>query len=274
MASTFNGECLMGAAFMPPPIVPRPLPFLLPTSGCAPLTVAFADTTGGGTATVSWDLGDGTIRPDSAFIHTYAAPGSYDVRLTVRNGAGCTGDTLLEDVITVHPGVNGHIATTPNPTDTEHPDVTVDGTGSTGDIVTWWWDLGAADPTTSADPSFTATFPAEAGSYPVMLVVASAAGCVDTVRSVVVIVEPGVIEMPNVFSPNGDGRNDRFIPLNYNGTPGLLEVYNRWGQMIFSTRSLAQGWTGSGAPDGTYFYVVTADDPDQEKRTGHVTLVR
>ncbi|MBS1581696.1 MAG: PKD domain-containing protein, partial [Bacteroidetes bacterium] len=235
MASTFNGECLMGAAFMPPPIVPRPLPFLQPTSGCAPLTVAFADTTGGGTTTVSWNLGDGTELNDGAFAHTYTAPGSYDVLLRVQNDAGCTGDTLLQDAVVVHPAVTGQISAAPNPTDTEHPDVAFTGTG-TGGIVTWWWDLGAADPTTSADPSFTATFPAEPGSYPVMLVVTSAAGCVDTVRSVVVIVEPGVIEMPNVFSPNGDGRNDRFIPLNYNGTPGLLEVYNRWGQMIFSTR--------------------------------------
>lgn len=210
---------------------------------------------------------------DNTFSHTYTAPGSYDVLLQVRNTAGCIGDVLLTDAVVVHPAANGQINAAPNPTDTEHPEVLLIGTGG-DDILTWWWDLGLADPGTSDASAVSATFPAEPGDYPVMLVVTSEAGCVDTVRSVVTIVQPGVIEMPNVFSPNGDGSNDRFIPLHYNGTPGLLQVYNRWGQMIFSTRSLAQGWTGSGVPDGTYYYVVVPDDPEHDKYAGHVTLVR
>ncbi|MCO6482304.1 MAG: gliding motility-associated C-terminal domain-containing protein, partial [Flavobacteriales bacterium] len=63
-------------------------------------------------------------------------------------------------------------------------------------------------------------------------------------------------------------------PLDYKGAPGLLEIYNRWGQVIFSTRNLAQGWNGSGAPDGTYFYIVTPDEPGAAALTGHITLVR
>jgi len=104
--------------------------------------------------------------------------------------------------------------------------------------------------------------------------VETSAGCVDTVRSTIVITERGIIEMPNVFSPNGDGHNDRFLPLDYTGTPGLLEVFNRWGQMIFSTRALAQGWSGNDVPDGTYYFVVTPDDTELGPLTGHVTLVR
>jgi gliding motility-associated-like protein len=80
--------------------------------------------------------------------------------------------------------------------------------------------------------------------------------------------------MPNVFSPNADGHNDRFVPLDYTGEPGLLVVYNRWGQEVYSTRALAQGWDGAGLPDGTYYFVVTPDDPKVEGQAGHVTLVR
>ncbi|MBX2973625.1 MAG: gliding motility-associated C-terminal domain-containing protein [Flavobacteriales bacterium] len=276
MASTYNGQCLMGAAHVPPPVMPMPL--VMPSTGCAPLAVAF--NAGGGFAEVGWDLGDGTTSTDYAFTHTYTVPGTFDVRLTVRNGAGCERDTLVENAVTVLPGVAGRITATPDPAPIEHPEVALSGAASVGDIVSWWWDLGVAAPSTSTDPSLNATFPAECGTYPVMLVVTTAAGCVDTVRSVVVV-RSDVIEMPNVFSPNGDGHNDRFVPREYSGAPALLEVYNRWGQKIFSTRALEQGWPGSDAPDGTYYYIVTPDEPlagpagaKGGPLTGHVTLIR
>ncbi len=276
MASTYNGQCLMGAASVPPEVLP--LPVVTPSSGCAPLTVAFASNIGDGSTTVSWDLGDGTTRTDHAFTHTYAVPGNYDVRLTVRNGAGCERDTLVEHAVTVLPGVTGLITATPNPVDIEDPVVFFSSRGSTGDIVSWWWDLGAGSPSTSTDPSPIATFPAEPGSYPVMLVVTGANGCVDTVRSVITITRLGVIEMPNVFSPNGDGHNDRFVPLDHTGASGLLEIYSRWGQLVFSTTALALGWDGraegSDVPEGTYYYIVKPDDVNVEELAGHVTLIR
>ncbi|MBS1937535.1 MAG: PKD domain-containing protein, partial [Bacteroidetes bacterium] len=115
MASTFNNECLMGSTYVPPPVLPAPWPSVAPASGCAPVTVLFRDTTGLGTQTVLWTLGDGTTRTDSSFAHTYANPGSYDVSLTVRNDAGCTADTLIAHAVTVFPGVAGTITATPNP---------------------------------------------------------------------------------------------------------------------------------------------------------------
>lgn len=273
LASSVNGECLMGSTYVPPAIAPVPRPSIDPREGCAPLAVQFADTTGIGTQTVLWDLGNGTTRTDSSFIYSYLDPGSYDVTLTVRNDAGCTSDTVIANAVIVHPGANGGISAMPNPVYVENPTVQLNGSGA-GNILFWWWDLGSAEPATSDDQTLSATFPPVPGDYPVMLVVINAGGCVDTVRSVVTVIDPGVIEMPNVFSPNSDGQNDRFIPIGYKGAPGLLEIFNRWGQMIFSTTSLGQGWNGSGAPDGTYFYVVTPDRPGTEKLTGHVTLVR
>jgi gliding motility-associated-like protein len=273
MASTFNGQCLMGSASIAPASMPSPWPALLPASGCAPLTVAFTDTSGGGTSTVSWQISDGTTTTDSAFVHTFTTPGSYDVRLEVANDAGCTRDTLLVNAITVFPGDNAQINADPNPVNAEDPNVTLSGSGNAG-IISWWWDLGSALPPTSDQQNVSATFPNTPGDYPVMLVVATANGCVDTVQSLITVIDPGVIEMPNVFSPNGDGHNDRFIPIGYKGAPGMMEIYNRWGQMIFTTRNLAQGWSGLDAPDGTYFFIVTPDQPGVEALTGHVTLVR
>jgi gliding motility-associated-like protein len=109
-----------------------------------------------------------------------------------------------------------------------------------------------------------------------MLVVRGSSVCTDTVRSMIVITEEGVIEMPNVFSPNGDGQNDAFIPLGYTGTPGQLTIYNRWGQELFTTSALARGWdgraSGTTVPEGTYYYIVKP--LEGPSRSGHVTLTR
>ena len=272
MTSDYLGECLMGNTSVWTPRIPTPGIVLEPRTGCAPLAVSYADTTGGSTSTVAWTFGDGSGSTDTLGVHTYTAPGTYPVTLSIRTDEGCTRDTTVTVVVSGH--LQGAITATPNPTDVEHPTVSLSGSTSTGDIIAWWWDLGVATPGTASTMEVPATFPAEVGDYPVLLVVTSSSGCVDTVRSVVHVYDRGRISMPNVFSPNGDGHNDRFVPLDYTGEPALLAVYNRWGQEVYSTRALAQGWDGAGLPDGTYYFVVTPDDPKVEEQTGHVTLVR
>jgi gliding motility-associated-like protein len=72
------------------------------------------------------------------------------------------------------------------------------------------------------------------------------------------------IELPNVFTPNGDGRNDEFAPMNdrYLGPCAQLTIYNRYGQRMFESLGNDISWDGrsfSGEPaaDGVYFYVFT-----------------
>ncbi len=72
---------------------------------------------------------------------------------------------------------------------------------------------------------------------------------------------PSTVSMPNVFTPNGDGSNDHLIPFGKSEiTGGQLDVYNRWGELVFSTDDLDQGWDGTAhgkpCPDGSYFYRV------------------
>ncbi|MBP6686206.1 MAG: gliding motility-associated C-terminal domain-containing protein, partial [Lacibacter sp.] len=68
-----------------------------------------------------------------------------------------------------------------------------------------------------------------------------------------------VILFPNAFTPNGDGRNDYFKILNaFNLTEYSLIIYNRWGQLVYSTNDFTQGWNGNlkGKPQdpGTFVY--------------------
>jgi len=273
LASSFEGQCLMGSASLLAAVPPVPMLAIEPSTGCAPLEVMFTDTSAN-SLTSRWTFGDGGSGDEDTELHTYTTPGTYDVTLTITDVLGCEGDTTLVDAVVVGGLAQAVINASPNPTDVENSTVHLSGTGSQGDVISWWWDLADVAPGTSTQSELNVEFPPVAGVYPILLAVETSAGCVDTVRSTIVITERGIIEMPNVFSPNGDGHNDRFLPLDYTGTPGLLEVFNRWGQMIFSTRALAQGWSGNDVPDGTYYFVVTPDDTELGPLTGHVTLVR
>ncbi len=278
LASTYDGQCLMGSTNVAEPVEPTPRFSITPTTGCAPLEVAFADTTAPATIVSHWTFGDGASADGATTSHMYSTPGTYDVTLTVTSPQGCEGDSTRIGAIVVSGPPAVTITASPNPTDVEHTTVMLSAGGANNDIVAWWWDLGAVLPGESTQETVTTTFPPFPGEYPVTLAVRTVAGCMDTVRSRVVVTLNGEIEMPNVFSPNGDGRNDNFVPLNYEGTTGLLEIYNRWGQLLYTTTSLAQGWngkvTGSESPEGTYFYTVLPLDGEEETHSGHITLVR
>ena len=83
--------------------------------------------------------------------------------------------------------------------------------------------------------------------------------------------------IPNVFSPNNDGKNDFFRIEGIEGFPGsVLLVYNRWGNLIFQDLNYGGSWDGrvGGDPvsDGTYYYVFQRSDG--QNFHGAVTIVR
>jgi gliding motility-associated-like protein len=67
--------------------------------------------------------------------------------------------------------------------------------------------------------------------------------------------------IPNAFSPNGDGKNDFFLPLSIdNPTRFLMHIYDRWGALIFESNNIKNGWDGKfkgkDQPTGTYIYYI------------------
>ena len=85
------------------------------------------------------------------------------------------------------------------------------------------------------------------------------------------------LELPNVFTPNGDGRNDRFVPtLVRDIAAAELVIYDRWGKEAYRTTDLMRGWSGNGWAEGVYYWVLSHTGLDGVKRTdrGHVTLLR
>ncbi len=101
--------------------------------------------------------------------------------------------------------------------------------------------------------------------------------------TVLVTIDPctAVVEMPNVFTPNGDGQNDQFQPIVLEGiTSLLLSIYNRWGQLVYESKGPRFAWdgrTGAGqvVSDGVYYWTLTyngAGGPGEQH--GTVTVLR
>lgn len=84
-----------------------------------------------------------------------------------------------------------------------------------------------------------------------------------------------IVKPVNVFTPNGDGVNEllRFDLLEvYPGSP--LQIFNRWGEMIYDTNNYLNDWDGEDHKDGTYFYVLDVNDESQGILKGTFTILR
>jgi gliding motility-associated-like protein len=108
-------------------------------------------------------------------------------------------------------------------------------------------------------------------------------GCRDTVSLTITVEERKLeFELPNAFTPDGDGVNDRFRAL-YEGMPFKsfhLRIFSRWGEMVFETSNPATGWDGvfkgKPLPADVYAYwlVYTLADDAEGTEKGEVALMR
>lgn len=92
---------------------------------------------------------------------------------------------------------------------------------------------------------------------------ANAAGCSSALKAIYVIINPSLshISIPNVFTPNGDGKNDFFEVVGISRFPGSsLNIFNRSGNEVYYSASYQNTWDGSGQMPGTYFYALNLND--------------
>jgi len=88
------------------------------------------------------------------------------------------------------------------------------------------------------------------------------------------------IEIPNFFTPDGDGMNDYWIPDNIEGYPEILiKIYDRYGRVVAEETIVPNGWDGiyhgNELPTGDYWYVIKLNgERDEREFVGHFTLYR
>ncbi|PSR55206.1 hypothetical protein AHMF7605_17680 [Adhaeribacter arboris] len=136
-------------------------------------------------------------------------------------------------------------------------------TGATG----YLWDFGDGTTSTEATPSHVYT---QDGNYRVILTVFFSSSCQIT-REVVSVLTDKKQLIPNIFTPNGDGKNDTFVPR-VTCLPADLKVFNRWGQVVYNQKNYQNTWDGNGLPEGIYYYHLTNNKGNNWK--GWVEIVR
>jgi gliding motility-associated-like protein len=145
---------------------------------------------------------------------------------------------------------------------------------STNDVK-WDWTFGDGNSSNIENPSHSYL---RSGEYPVMLIsYSSKETCLDTAYLMVKVRAGNFI--PNVFTPNGDGRNDGFRIVGEFLDNYYIEIYNRWGKKVWDTNDFFASWdgtiNGSPATEGTYFYKATGKDAVGDVHlTGTITLLK
>ncbi len=257
---------------------PPPYPAFEPdASGCAPFTVDFENNTLYAT-NYEWNFGDGGTSYLETPSHTFHNPGIYIVTLKV---IGYHGEEALAEsrTITVYEQPLAYFK--PIPTVVAIPDeyVTFFNLSENGEH--YYWDFGDGANDTAFQP--THAYAAE-GLYDVYLYVISPDGCVDSMllnEAILAQTDCQVI-YPNAFAPGGAMRSENtvFKPIYKGVIEYRLEIFNRWGELIFVSYEPDEGWDGMYRDElskqDVYVWKATYVCGNGERfvKTGDVTLLR
>ncbi len=246
-------------------VLPSPSLSPGPFEGCYQVTA----NVGTGYESYYWSTGEtgSTITIDSSGIYY----------VTVTDANGCTGvSDPIEVIIHTYPEIDAYPDTV-FVSDGELAQLNVS-TTSTGDVTYTWWPAENVTCISCPDP-LGIVYTAQEVFY----VTGAEFGCTSPPDTVVVINTSSGLTVPNAFTPNGDGLNDVFKPYSEIIFPDYsLQVYNRWGELVFSTTDLTAAWDGmylgKTQEVGTYIWVIhyrKFDDNNSETLLkGTVTLLR
>lgn len=241
-----------------------------PATICQGSAVTFTDASTTAAGTLSnwyWNFGDGSNATRQNTTHTYSNAGLFNAKLVVSNSAGCLSDTATQQVM-VH--VQPVVDAGPNFTVAQGTVVTFKPTLNNNTISVQWSPGGELSNPTTLQPSYKATHDET------FTLTATDGQCTASDQLTVKILR--LVNVPNAFSPNGDGTNDTWVINNLSDYQGcLVEVFNRWGQRVFRSTGYSNPWdgrfNGNMLPLGVYYYVIDLKN-GFSKIAGYVTIVR
>jgi gliding motility-associated-like protein len=219
----------------------------------------------------SWSFGNGAARRSLAphVEYMYPGEGEFSVDVTAFSAMGCASTTVTKPIkiyrTYAYAGNDTVIAI----------DQTIQLNATGGDIYKWTPPTGLSADNIS-NPTVTLKHDAE-----FILSASTVIGC-PTFDTISFKVYKGPqLYVPSAFSPNNDGANDRFkfIAVGMK-TVDLFQVYNRYGQLVYSSTAIMGGWDGKlngvNQPSGTYVWMIKGTDLQGmlHSQKGTVTLVR
>ena len=248
--------------------------FNTPDKGCQPHTAVFENTSIGGTDFI-WNFGDGS--PTSSEInptHIYTNTGTFTVTLTAIDTSTCNKQDVTSFNIVVYPIPTAEFDFSPKPGDVNKP---IRFSNNSLGAVSYVWDFGDGETSILPIPDhlFNST-----DTFNVCLIATNAAGCSDTICKPVVARIMPLLDVPNAFTPGKFGVNSVIKIEGFGIRKMEWKVYNRWGQLLFTTNSSKTGWDGTYKdvlqPMDVYTYTLDVEFSDGKKlrKTGDITLLR
>jgi gliding motility-associated-like protein len=191
---------------------------------------------------MQWNFGDGsTPEHGNNPSHCYNS-GNYDVSLIVESDSGCISMLKQQNYITVHPKPKAGFNVEPEELDENEPQFHVNSTATGANQITYF----VNDQSTFVTESFDHTFKNINKVKPLIFqVVKNSFGCADTMHEVLKIKPSFVVYIPNTFTPNGDGINDGWFAKGVGITKFNVQVYDRWGHLLFETNDINNAWDGT-----------------------------
>ncbi|MDB4195886.1 PKD domain-containing protein [Flavobacteriales bacterium] len=250
--------------------------------GCDILDVLFTADTIDLTAKYLWDFGNGNISQQIGFSgHQYLIPDCYDVSLTVTSKEGCVSSSLDTSAICLYEQpIADFIADRVLFSSLEVPEVKF--TNLSQFSTFYLWDFGDGQFNITENPVH--TYSPGANIYSVKLISSNNVGCQDSITKTIKVYQDIAIYVPNTFTPNRDQINQVFLPILTEGfvkETYRLTIFNRWGELIFQTRDINEGWdglhNGKLCQIDSYIwkiYVEVANSSEVKSYTGHVNLIR
>ena len=219
-----------------------------------------------------WYLGNGDVENADSLLYTYPFAGDYYTQLFVTSDYGC-----LDSIGKWYSIYNNPIASfeyNPLKISTLHPEVNFITT--TSNFISVFWDFDDSTYSILSNPSH--EFEA-AVIYDVVLMVTDSNQCIDSVMHKITMYYDFVLFMPNTFTPDKDGINDKFGPKgmrmekyeSYEFT-----IFNKWGGKVFTTEKVSGQWDGANGMTGVYTWLITIIDElgAVRKKMGEVMLIK
>ena len=251
--------------------------FTTPPAGCVPYNAAFTNTSLGGIDFL-WDFGDGSTGTGMNPNHLYTTPGTYTIKLLATDSTTCNLSDTTSFTITVSSIPVAGFTYTPNPA--EENTITTFTNTSVGAVrYRWYYGDGDSLYTFRRDTTVRHQYN-ETKQYQPCIVAINQFGCPDTVCQVLNNIVKPILDVPNAFTPNGDGANDRAIVIGIGISKMVFRIYNRWGQLMFESNDRRIGWDGKfkgkEQPMDVYAYTLDAEffDGKKVKKQGDITLLR
>ena len=207
---------------------------------------------------------------------TYFTPGPKTIRLTIsENSPSCSRTKDTTFVINVRPLPVAAFTASPQP---PQENTSIRFANRSIGASEFLWDFG--DGATAVSRGDTSHLYTSTNTWDVYLYATTLFGCKDTAFAKINSLILPLWDIPNAFTPNGDGKNDIFLVNAYGVDLMDFRIYNRFGQVIFESANPSFGWDGTykGVPQPmdayAYTLVIKFSDGKQAKSSGNITLIR